>query len=72
LIQTPGQVSETVDKMEQEADSIRHESLKMTWNMRGGVTYSEIMNMSFKERESISKVIKENIEITNKTKMNHI
>jgi len=34
--------------------------------MRGGVTYSEAMDMSIQEREIISKIIDENLETTKK------
>lgn len=69
MIQTPQEVSDNVDKMEKEANNIRYDSLRMVWAMRGGVSYSEVMNMSHTEREGIGRIIKENIETTNKTKM---
>jgi len=37
--------------------------------MRGGVTYSEIMMMSFPEREIIGSIIKNNLEITKESKV---
>lgn len=53
--------------MDQEANSIRNESLKMCWYMRGGMTYTEAMNLSHHEREMIGKIIKENLETTKKS-----
>jgi len=53
--------------MDQEATYIRSETLKMCWYMRGGVTYSEVMNMSSKERDIINTIIKENLETTKKS-----
>lgn len=53
--------------MEKEAQQIRSEALKMCWYMRGGVTYTEAMNMSMAEREIISTIVKENLETTKKT-----
>jgi hypothetical protein len=53
--------------MEQEADSVRKETIKMCWYMRGGVTYSEAMNMSSKERDIINSIIKDNLETTKKS-----
>lgn len=35
--------------------------------MRGGITYSEIMNLGSHERGLIGKLIKENLETTKKT-----
>jgi hypothetical protein len=53
--------------MEREAKSIRDETLKMCWYMRGGLTYNEAMNLGHQEREMVSKIIKENLETTKKT-----
>ena len=53
--------------MEKEAQQIRNEVLKMCWYMRGGVTYTEAMNMSLTEREIIGSIVKENLETTKKT-----
>ena len=35
--------------------------------MRGGVTYSEIVQMSSSEREAMGKLIKDNLETAKKT-----
>ena len=56
-----------VDKMEKEADGIRSDTLKLCWFMRGGITYQDAMNLSFKERESIGKIVKENLDTTKKS-----
>lgn len=43
--------------------------MRMCWYMRGGVSYEEAMNMSYKEREIIGDIVKENLETTKKTGM---
>ena len=53
--------------MEGEAKEIRNDIIKMCWYMRGGVTYSEGMNMSYQERDIINNIIKENLETTKKS-----
>jgi hypothetical protein len=53
--------------MEKEAMSIRSEVLKLCWYMRGGLSYSEGMNMSSHEREIVNNIIKENLETTKKS-----
>ena len=53
--------------MEKEAMSIRSEVLKLCWYMRGGVTYTEAMMLSPKERELIGTLVKENLETTQKS-----
>lgn len=56
--------------MEREADKIRQENLKLTWYMRGSVSYEAVMNMSIKERNMISEIAKENLETTKKSGLN--
>jgi len=41
--------------------------LRSVWYMRGGVTYTEIVNMSYDERVSINKIIEDNLETAKKT-----
>jgi hypothetical protein len=58
-----------VDKMDEEADSIRKQSLKMSWYMRGGASYEDVMQMSHNERQMISDLIKDNLETTKNSKL---
>lgn len=53
--------------MEKEVVDIRQEALKMCWYMRGGVTYEQAMNLSVAERQSISELIKSNLDTTKKS-----
>lgn len=53
--------------MDKEADNIRQEALKMSWYMRGGLTYEQAMALSSSERTMISALIKENLETTKKS-----
>jgi hypothetical protein len=53
--------------MDQESKTIRQEALKMVWYMRGGLTYTEAMNLGHSEREIVSDIIKENLETTKKS-----
>ena len=47
--------------------NIRSEVLKICWYMRGGLTYTEGMNLSSDERGAIGKIVKENLETTKKS-----
>jgi len=58
-----------VDHMEKEADDIKAQCLKMSWHMRGGSTYEDVLNMSFKERTLIAELIKSNLETTKTSKL---
>ena len=55
--------------MEKETDNLRKESLKMSWYMRGGVSYEQALQMSVKERQMIGEIIKDNLETTKKSKL---
>ena len=56
-----------IEQMETETDTIRQEALKMSWYMRGGISYEQALQLSVSEREIISKIIKENMETTKKS-----
>jgi len=56
------------EKLDKEARTLKRELLKMCWYMRG-LSYSELANMCFEEREIINDIIKDNLETTKKTKL---
>lgn len=53
--------------MESDVNAIRQEALKMSWFMRGGITYDQALNLSQEERKIISSIIKDNMETTKKS-----
>jgi len=53
--------------MDIDAKGIKEEALRLSWNMRGGLSYNEAMSLSYSERETISKIIKDNLETTKKS-----
>lgn len=63
------EIAKLVDDMEKDVGAIREESLRLTWYMRGGLTYTEAMQLSPGERSTVSKIVKDNMETTKKTKM---
>lgn len=69
LTASPEDISTMVDKMDQEAESIRRQSLKMSWYMRGGASYEDVLQMSSQERKLLSELIKENLETTKTSKL---
>lgn len=54
------------EKMDKEAKNIKKECLKLCWYMRG-ISYTEVMHMSWEEREIIGEIVQENLETTKKT-----
>lgn len=67
MISNPERITKIVDDYDKEIKSIRNDLLKMTWHMRGGITYEEACNLSQDERKNIGEIIKENMETTKKT-----
>jgi len=63
-------VSQLIETLEEESDSIKRSSIKLSWFMRGGATYEDILNMSSMERSAIVDLIEENLETTKKSGMN--
>ena len=61
------QIADITESMEQEAKSIREESFKLAWYMRGGITYDQVLLLSSSERSMISELAKENMETTKKS-----
>jgi hypothetical protein len=62
-------VKKLIDDMENECAAIKKNALSMSWYMRGGVSYEDILNMSSEEREEIKKIIDGNLDVTKKSQM---
>jgi len=69
LIASSEQIGSYIDSMDKEAESIKAESFRLAWYMRGGATYEDVMNMSIQERRLVSELAKENIETTKKSNL---
>jgi len=67
LTLTDGEIMALVEGYDKEAKALKNDSLRMTWYMRGGLSYEESMYLSQSEREMISKIIKDNMETTKKS-----
>lgn len=53
--------------MDKDVEGIRQEALKMSWFMRGGITYAQALHLSEQERKLIGNIIKDNMETTKKS-----
>lgn len=62
-------IGKYLDQMEQEVNEIKAGCLRMSWYMRGGVSYTDVLNMSMTERDSINKLINDNLETTKNSKL---
>lgn len=66
---TTEDIENYVDQLEKESIEMREQCLKMSWYMRGGASYEDVLQMSHAERGLISALIKENLETTNKSRL---
>lgn len=57
----------SIERLEQEAKQIKDEMFKVCWHMRGGITIDQAMQLSYRDRESIAELIKNNLETTKKS-----
>lgn len=64
---TNEEIVELIESYEKQTRALRQEALKISWYMRGGVSYEDAMMLSFQEREIIADIIKENMETTKKS-----
>jgi len=55
--------------MDEDCNRIKADSLKMAWYMRGGISYTDILNLSITERQAITKIIETNLETTKNSKL---
>jgi hypothetical protein len=53
--------------MDKDCQNIRREAMKMSWFMRGGLSYEQALALSIQEREIINEIIKDNLETTKKS-----
>ena len=64
---TSEEIVDLLNQYDRETKALKKDALKISWHMRGGLTYDDIMALSTSERELIGKIIEENLEITKKS-----
>lgn len=57
------------DDLWKEAMAIKYNAQRLAWYMRGGVDFTDIMNMSGEEIDNLNKIIDDNLETTKKSKL---
>ena len=67
LISSPEEINQLIEGMDKECHQIKSEAIKLSWYMRGGLTYDQAMALSFDDRKTINELIKENLETTKKS-----
>jgi hypothetical protein len=69
LILNNEEVIAWLDSLEKDSKALQREIMQLCWYMRGSVSYTEAMEMSPSERETIVKLIKDNLETAKKSGM---
>lgn len=55
--------------MDKEAAALKAEALKLSWYMRGGLSYEDALQLSYSERQAVNELVKDNLETTKKTNL---
>jgi hypothetical protein len=55
--------------MEKEAKALKDDVLRICWYMRGSISYDDGMMLSHADKEIINKIVKDNLETTQKSGM---
>jgi hypothetical protein len=55
--------------MEKEAKALKDDVLRICWYMRGSISYDDGMMLSPVDKELINKIVKDNLETTQKSGM---
>ena len=63
------EIVEYLISMESDSKALKSLIFKMCWHMRGGISLDEMFQLSHSDREIISKLVSEHIEITNETRL---
>ena len=67
MTSSPDEIEAMISTIGKEASGIRNEALKLSWYMRGGISYEQALQLSYEERMSINDLIKDNLETTKKS-----
>lgn len=67
MLNSDQEIQELIKGMDKEVKDIKEDLFRLSWYMRGGITFSELYNMGIQEREIIGKIIKENLDTTKKS-----
>jgi hypothetical protein len=69
LILSNEEIVAWLDSLENDSKALKKEIMQLCWYMRGSVSYTEAMEMSPSERETIVKLVKDNLETAKKSGM---
>lgn len=65
----PEDIKSLIDQLEKECAEIKRQALSFSWYSRGGLSYTDALNLSIPERKMMSELIEANLETTKKSKL---
>ena len=63
------EILDLIDRMERDSKAIKDNILRICWYMRGSISYNDGMLLGQQDIELINKIIKDNLETTEKSKL---
>jgi len=69
LTLTPDEIIGLVKSYENEIKNIKDELLRICWYMRGGISYSDSMDLTVEDRKLIAKIVQDNLDTAKKSGM---
>jgi len=58
------EIEKIINTYETDTKAIKQELFKLCWYMRGSIPYHQMLDLTFEEREIISKIVEENLKTT--------
>ena len=65
----PEGIRKLIESYDNIVAAIKKSALTLSWYMRGGVSYEDVLNMSDSERKAINEIIEQNLETTKKSQL---
>lgn len=58
------EIVEEIETFDKRSKALRKNLIKLCWYMRGGISLEEMYQLGFEDRNTINKVIEDNLEVT--------
>lgn len=61
------EIAELIDSYDKDSKALKQQLLTFCWYMRGSISYDDAVMLCHEDRQMIAKIIKENLETTEKS-----
>lgn len=58
-----------IEGYDKQTRALKEDALRLSWYMRGGLSYDDAMMLSNDEKRAINEIVKENLETTKKSNL---